>query len=136
MDPDLRLSIAVLYCHALLGEGIARLLAAEPGADVEYATCAEPERVEAALAGQPDVVVVERCPSFDTMQVLGQVPDALVIDIGIGPGPTWVYRRQEIPGDPNAILRLVRRLRGGHPIVALDQPAPTMADLALVPPGA
>ncbi len=134
MHNVLCLTIAVLSCHAILGEGIARLLAAEPGVDVESITCADPERVEAALAGRPDVVVVERCAAFDALAILARLPDALVVDIGIGPGPTWAYRRQEIPGDPEAILRLVRRLRGGHPVVIPDGPA--VPEVELVPPRA
>jgi DNA-binding NarL/FixJ family response regulator len=120
-----RLSIVVLSSHPLLGEGVSRMLEAEPGVDVRHVACSERESVAAALATQPDVVVVERCASLDAKRVLDLVPDALVFDIDIGPGPTWVYRRQEIPGDPRAILELVRVLRRGHPVIALGSPVAT-----------
>ncbi|HEX8939498.1 MAG TPA: hypothetical protein VF763_04985 [Candidatus Limnocylindrales bacterium] len=128
------LAILVLYCHALLGEGIGRLLGAEPGASVRFVSCEEPEAIEPALAEEPDVIVVERCERFDPLRILGQVPDALVLGIGIRPGATWVYRRQEIPGDPESILRLVRRLRGGHPVVSLEPFPLPVDDAALAPP--
>jgi DNA-binding NarL/FixJ family response regulator len=117
------LSIVVLSSHPLLGEGVTRMLGAEPGVQVRHVSCSEGEAVAAALGAAPDVVVVERCASLDARRVLDFVPDALVFDIDIGPGPTWVYRRQEIPGDPRAILELVRLLRRGHPVIALGAPA-------------
>jgi DNA-binding NarL/FixJ family response regulator len=122
MAIDTRLSILVLASHPLLGEGVSRMLAAEPGVEVQHVDCAERDRVAAALAAHPRVVVVERCATLDAKRVLDIVPDALVFDIDIGPGPTWVYRRQEIPGDPRAILELVRLLRRGHPVIAFDAP--------------
>lgn len=117
-----RLSILVLSSHPLLGEGVSRMLAAEPGVDVRHVACTEHDAVVAALGSRPKVVVVERCSSLDAKRVLELVPDALVFDIDIGPGPTWVYRRQEIPGDPRAILDLVRLLRRGHPVIPLETP--------------
>jgi DNA-binding NarL/FixJ family response regulator len=116
-----RLAILIISCHPLLGEGIGRLLAAEEGMRVSHAACSQPERVDAALGTGPDVVVVERCSGCDARQVLARVPNALVFDIGIEPGPTWVYRRQEIPGDPHAIVQLVRLLRRGHPDISLGE---------------
>ena len=65
------------------------------------------------------MLVVERCGCFDAPRLLEAFPEALVIDIGLEPGPTFVYRRQEISGDPLAILQLVRILEKGHPPVAL-----------------
>lgn len=119
-----RLRILIISCHPLLGEGVGRLLAAEAGVTVSHVACSQAERVDAALRTGPDVVVAERCDGCDARQILARVPNALVFDIGIGPGPTWVYRRQEIPGDPHAIVQLVRLLRSGHPDIALgEQPS-------------
>lgn len=126
------LSIVILYCHALLGEGIGRLLAREPGASVTYVACADEDCLAKATAAEPGVVLVERCGAFDAIQVVAAFPDALVIDFEIGPGPTWAYRRQQIPSNPAAIVQLVQRLRVGHPEVALEQPASHGTEL-LVP---
>ncbi len=119
MSANRGLVIVVLSCHPLLGEGVGRLLGAEPGVSVQHAPCEQAARIDRLLAEAPDVVVVERCSQFDAAAILERAPDALVFDITIGPGPTWVYRRQEIPGDPGAILDLVRLLRSGHPVIPL-----------------
>jgi hypothetical protein len=132
VSPD-QLSIVVLYRHPLLGEGVGQMLAAEPGVGVAYISCSTSAPLEAAAARNPDMLVVERCGCFDAPQLLDRFPDALVIDIGLGPGPTCVYRRQEIPGDPGAILRLVRRLKGGHPSISLGDGAPADEALAVTP---
>lgn len=121
MSGNRGLVIVVLSCHPLLGEGVGRLLAEEPHVRVRQAACHQPALVDELLAAAPDVVVVERCSQLDAPAILERAPDALVFDISIGPGPTWVYRRQEIPGDPVAILELVRLLRSGHPVIPLGQ---------------
>lgn len=131
MASNAPVSIVVLYSHALLGEGIGQLLAAEPGVRVAYVSCAQPQPLDRVATHRPEMLVVERCGCFDPPQLLDRFPGALVIDIGLGPGPTCVYRRQEIPGDPLAILQLVRRLGGGHPPVALEHPAPSPTPLAI-----
>lgn len=119
MASKTRLSIVVLYSHALLGEGIGQMLSAEPGVAVSYVSCGQPDPLGVAARHRPDMLVVERCGCFDAPRLLEAFPEALVIDIGLEPGPTVVYRRQEIPGDPLAILQLVRILEKGHPPVAL-----------------
>ena len=43
------------------------------------------------------------------MAILEQVPDALIIDVGIGPGPTFAYRRDEISALPEAVLEAIRQ---------------------------
>jgi len=126
-----QLSIVVLYRHPLLGEGIGQMLAAEPGVEVSYVPCSRADPLEAAAVAAPDMLVVERCGCFDAPQLLDRFPEALVIDIGLGPGPTCVFRRQEIPGDPGAILQLVRRLKGGHPSVSLHSATPADEVLAV-----
>ena len=42
--------------------------------------------------------------------VLELVPDALIIDVGIGPGPTFTYRREEISARPDGILAAIRQV--------------------------
>lgn len=126
MASHLRLSIVVLYSHPLLGEGIGRLLAAEPGARVTFIPAWADEPLEMAARVHPELILLERGASLDPLEAMARFPSAFVIDFSIGPGPTWVYRRQEIPGNPEAILQLVRRLRGGHPTVLFGEaPHPT-----------
>ena len=115
--PPVRL--AILYDHPLLGEGVGRMLGQEPGIDVEYVESTNCDGVNAALAGRPDMIVVERSSGIDPLEILRRTPSTIVIEVGIAPGPTWVYRRQEIPGEPAAVVGLVRLLSGGHPPVTL-----------------
>lgn len=122
MEPT-RLSIAIVYGHALLGEGIGRLLAGEPGVHVTKVPTSRAHPLESAARARPDVILVERGVGFSALEVLARFPEAVVIDFAIDPGPTWVYRRQEIPGHPQAILDLVRIFRGGHPAVLGAGPA-------------
>jgi DNA-binding NarL/FixJ family response regulator len=121
--PSVRL--AILYDHPLLGEGVGRLLSREPNIDVVYVESRDSAAVGAAIAAEPDMVVVERTCGIDPLEILRRAPSTMVIEVGIAPGPTWVYRRQEIAGDPQAVLGLVRRLRGGHPQVGIEPPVPT-----------
>jgi DNA-binding NarL/FixJ family response regulator len=126
MSGNRGLVIVVLSCHPLLGEGVGRLLGEEPDVVVRQAGCHQAGLIDELLAAGPDVVVVERCSQLDATAILERAPDALVFDISIEPGPTWVYRRQEIPGDPIAILELVQLLRSGHPVIPLGARHPTM----------
>ena len=123
MDPK-PVRLAIMYDHPLLGEGIGRMLGLEPGLDVTFVEAKDAAAVDVAVASQPDMIVVERSSGIDALGILRRSPDTLVIEVGIGPGHTWVYRRQEIPGEPQAVLGLVRRLRGGHPEVRVEPAAP------------
>jgi hypothetical protein len=109
MQDDRPISVLILYAHPLLGEGMAGLLAAEPGLDVVAVPSDEPELVERAFAASPDVIIFERGNPDRAVQVLELAPDALIIDVGIGPGPTFTYRREEISAWPEAILETIRQ---------------------------
>ena len=120
--PPVRL--AIIYDHPLLGEGVGRMLGREPGLDVQFVAACDPAAVDAVLRAAPEMIVVERSSGLDPLEILRRTPDTLIIEVGIAPGPTWVYRRQQIPGDPEAVTGLVRRLRGGHPAVAVEPAGP------------
>jgi hypothetical protein len=136
------LRVAVIYSHPLLGEGIGRMLAAEPGLDVSQAPCDDGPRTAAAVAAAQDVIVLERNCDLGPTDILRDSPDTLVIEMSLHPGATWAYRRQEIPNRPEAILALIRRLRGGHPEVLSEgaeapaEPSPPSAELAAAGPAA
>ena len=65
----------------------------------------------------PDVVIFERNGALGAVDLLKRVPGALLIDVGIDPGPTVTYRRAEIQGVPEGILQAIRGTR------RLDTPA-------------
>jgi DNA-binding NarL/FixJ family response regulator len=108
MQADRPIAVLILYAHPLLGEGIAGLLASEPGLEVVAVQSDEPGMVERGLAADPDVVIFERGDPDRAVEILELLPDALVIDVGIGPGPAFTYRREEISAWPEAILDTIR----------------------------
>ncbi len=57
----------------------------------------------------PEVIIYERGDPDRAVKILELVPDALVIDIGIGTGPTFAYRRDEISALPDAIVAAIHQ---------------------------
>jgi hypothetical protein len=106
-----RVSVVVLYAHPLLGEGMDRLLSAEPGIDVTCIPMTAVDLAERALAGCPDVVVVERSDPVAAVDILKYAPDALFIDVGLDSGAAWTIRRQEIPSRVDGIVDAIRSAR-------------------------
>ncbi len=111
MPDDRRISVVVIYTHPLFGEGLARMLAAEPGLDVVPLRSVDVQAAERTLAGAPDVVILERSDPDQAVDVLHFAPDALVIDVSIEPGPTFTYHREEIPARPDGLLAAIRAVR-------------------------
>lgn len=109
MPEDGRVSVVVLYRHPLFGEGIARLLSAEPGVDVTPVAASDAEQAECLLALAPDVVIFERGDPDTATDILRYAPSALVIDVSLSPGPTFTYQRQEIQAQPEVILQAIRQ---------------------------
>jgi len=106
-----RVSVVVLYAHPLLGEGIDRILSSEQGFDVTCIAKAAVDHAERALATQPDVVIVERSDPLAAVDILKFAPDALFIDVGIDSGPSWTYRREEIPTRMEGIVAAIQGVR-------------------------
>lgn len=115
VPPAQRTRVMILYTHPLLGEGIARLLASEPGLQVIPVPAGEAELVQQTLALAPEVIIFERSQPDRAVEILESVPGALLIDVGIDPGPTFTYHREEIPGRPEGILQLIRTVQPATP---------------------
>ncbi len=111
MERTRHISVVILYTHPLLGEGIAKLLSAEPGLTVTPVPSRDLAAAEAALAAVPDVVIFERSDPLQAIDLLRFAPDALLIDVGMDAGPTFSYHREEIPAKPEGILRAIRHMR-------------------------
>lgn len=130
MQGSRRVSVVILYTHALLGEGLAKLLAAEPGLDVTAIESHETGAAEAALDTRPDVVIFERSQPLQAIDLLKFAPDALLIDVGMDAGPTFSYQREEISAKPDGIVRAIRhmkKVRGPAVVGALTMLALTVA---------
>ncbi len=104
------ISVVILYSHPLLGEGLARMLSAEPDLDVcAVAVCTD---VEADVVERaPDVVIVERGVHPAPADLLDLSPGTLFIEFGMDTGLMYSYQRDEIPAWPGGILRAIRRAR-------------------------
>ena len=101
--------VVILYLHPLLGEGLARLLAAEPG--IEVIAIHEDDAVAAvALAGRPDVVVEERAGGARSATPLEPGFAPLRLFIGID-GSGCAGEDEPMTVDPELIVRAVRTLK-------------------------
>ena len=78
--------VVILYAHPLLGEGLERLLGATEGLQIQLVRVDCPDVVEQALLSQPDVVIMERTPIVQAIDLLRLAPNALVVDVGLDAG--------------------------------------------------
>jgi hypothetical protein len=102
----------VVYEHPLLGEGVARLVRAATGARVIAVAGEDPDAVAGVLAVTPRVVIVERGPLLEGLDLSAAAPGAAVIEVspaGSGPDP--------LPGRPCGtadVIEAVRRALAPH----------------------
>ena len=102
--------VVILYLHPLLGEGLARLLAAEPGIDVTAVAEGDVTGAAVALAGRPDVVVEERSDGTRSARPLEPGFAPLRLFVGID-GAACAGEGEPITVDPELIVRAVRSLK-------------------------
>jgi DNA-binding NarL/FixJ family response regulator len=126
--------VVILYAHPLLGEGIGRILRAEPGLEVELVSLDDAGEAARALAADPDVVILERTAQRQALDLLPTAPGALFIDVGLDSGPSWTYRRDAIGAEPNELVRVIHERNepaAGAPVAA-GTPVATAAARARV----
>ena len=103
--------VAVVYEHALLGEGIARLVACATGANV-YPVWGEDERALAStLASAPCVVIIERGLLLADLDLALATPSAVVIELSAAGASS-----DPVPGRAvgiSEIIDIVRRALAG-----------------------
>ncbi len=98
----------MLYSHPLLGEGLGRMLAAEPDLLVTTVDLGTIEVLEEALAGGPDVVVFEEGGPIGLLEVLRRSGATVVIDVDITSSTAWTFRRQPLRSAPEEVLAAIR----------------------------
>jgi DNA-binding NarL/FixJ family response regulator len=129
--PDARARVTVLYSHSLLGEGLARLLAEEPGLEVEAIELSDVEAVQAAIASRPEVIVVEEGGRLDGIDVLRQGGSPVVVDVDIRSMEAWAFHRDPIASRPDSLLEAIREAVGlPSPDPAGDEAGADGADAA------
>jgi hypothetical protein len=108
------LQILVLYSHALLGEGLCRMLADEAGVVVDAVDLAQPEAVASALAREPAVIVVEEGGAIDAAEIVRRSRCGLVLDVDITTSNAWTLRRETLSSRPDEFLATIRAAVGAR----------------------
>lgn len=102
-----RVHILVLYTHPLLGEGLRRMLADEPGLDVVAIDLEAVDQVEAAIDSDPALIVVEEGGRLDGLEVLRRARCPVVVDVDITTADAWTLRRDHIASRPDDVIQAI-----------------------------
>ena len=105
--------VLVLYCHPLMGEGLGCMLAAEPGIVVYEVDVTDRAAVDAALATEPAVIVLEEGGCVDAGDVVRRSGSALVLDVDITSSRAWTFRRESLSSRPDDFMAAIRQAVGG-----------------------
>lgn len=101
--------VLVLYSHSLLGEGVSRMLAEDPGLDVMAVDLACVGERDAALAADPDVIVLEEGGALDAADLLRRTNCRVVVDVDISSAEASTLSRSTIRSRPDDVIAAVRR---------------------------
>lgn len=115
--------VVVACTHSLLGEGIGKIVLIETGAAVTVVPAGDRLAVEAALAGDPAVVIFEGGQDLSERDLAQLVPRAVLIDVS-----TAMSTATEPPAPAvglDRILLAIRRCSGiRRPAAPYKRPAP------------
>jgi hypothetical protein len=89
------------------------MLAAEPGIVVEAVDVAETGAVDAALASEPAVIVLEEGGSVDAADVVRRSGSALVLDVDITRTSAWTLKRESLNSRPDEFMAAIRKAVNG-----------------------
>jgi DNA-binding NarL/FixJ family response regulator len=123
--------VLLLYSHPLMGEGLLKMLAAEPGVVVDAVDIGITEAVDAAIALDPDVIVVEEGGAVDAADVVRRSNCPVVLDVDITTTRAWALRRETLSTRPDDFMAAIHAIVGrpANPAPAPEpdrplQPAP------------
>jgi DNA-binding NarL/FixJ family response regulator len=111
VSPD-PVRVLLLYSHPLMGEGLQRMLAAEPGITVDAVEIGITAAVDAAIARDPDVIVVEEGGAVDAADVVRRSNCPVVLDVDITTTRAWTLRREILSTRPDDFLAAIRAAVG------------------------
>jgi hypothetical protein len=114
-----------------MGEGLDRMLEAEPGIAVEAVDVSMPGAVDEALAQEPDVIIVEEGGPIDAGDIVRRSTCSVVLDVDINTTNAWSLRREALSTRPDdflaslraAVARVVERGGGFDPELAVPNAA-------------
>lgn len=116
------LSVLVLYRHALMGQGLERMLAGEDGLRVAAVDVSTARALEAALAADPDVIVLEQGGPVDAAELVRRSSCRLLLAVDITSARAFTLRREPVPSCPEALVAVVRDARTSRDGTAPDAP--------------
>jgi chemotaxis response regulator CheB len=100
--------VLVLYSHPLMGEGLGRMLETERGIEVAAVDVSLPGAVDAALALEPDVIIVEEGGAIDAGDIVRRSNCSVVLDVDITTTSAWSLRREALSTRPDDFLASLR----------------------------
>ena len=100
--------VLVLYSHPLMGEGLGRMLADEPGIEVSAVDVATPGAVDTALLLEPDVIILEEGGALDAADIVRRSTCSVVLDVDITTTNAWSLRREALSTRPDDFLASLR----------------------------
>ncbi len=106
--------VLVLYSHALMGQGLERMLDSEPGVLVDAVDIADVQAVDTALAREPAVIVIEEGGAVDAADVVRRSHCDLVLDVDITTTNAWTLRRESLASRPDDFLATIREAVGSR----------------------
>ena len=119
-------TVAILYEHALLGEGIATYLRAKIGVEATLGRAHDPLAVRSALAKGPDVVIFESDNPFQQFDLSTLAPDAVLIDLS-----TVITRGSVVTPCASGLEQILAAVRGNIDVCAPSEPC--QADPSVAP---
>jgi hypothetical protein len=124
MEASAPIRVLILYVHPLLGEGLAKLLAAEPGIATFAISTDDAPGTAAALALRPDAVIIERRERAPSPTLPGSAaPLVLYVDIAgacgghqstdaaVADGRSGHVGGRPVTDDLERVVRAVRELK-------------------------
>ena len=118
--------VAILYKHALLGEGIATYLRTRIGVEASVVSAHDPAAVRSALALCPAVIIFESSDPFQQFDLSTLAPQAVLIDVS-----TVVTRGSVVSPDAAGLEQILDAVRDSTIIASPLEPCPDPEDLYL-----
>ena len=84
------------------------MLETEPGIEVEAVDVSMPGAVDAALALEPNVIIVEEGGALDAADIVRRSNCSVVLDVDITSTNAWSLRREALPTRPEDFLASLR----------------------------
>jgi len=117
--------VAILYEHALLGEGLAKYLRAQIGVEATVLSSLDREGVTAALALGPAVVIFESRDPFQKFELTTLAPHAVLIDVS-----TVISRGAILSPCVAGLEQILQAVRDSSSTIA----GPAETDVPVTPP--